>query len=104
MTGRQLEELLDQTVEILHINQEVCTPDLLERMNRILDSLMDPPDILLVLLGMEKKDFSHLVQQGKRLLAIEHDLTTTDKTRELIRVLTTLRNRPLVLKLLANFI
>lgn len=107
MTKSELVKTLDLIVSVLESNRELITPDLLLRVKRFVLRYKDHPDVRYVLMGGFKISFYDIDRYAKAITEVlnaEEELVIMGLTDKIIESIKGLKNRPVVLAMLAGIL
>lgn len=101
MTTEALDRVLAQVAELLRQNKKYMTTDMLLRVMQLWDKVRGLKDIVAAGLQLSGEQADRLFEMGDKLLAYEQKLVTTSQTDDFVQALEGLRNRPVILRMLA---
>ncbi len=104
MTKDQLVDTINQVVDILRLNKNSFGPEVLKLLAVLAANADGLSDILAAVFQKPKGEFLQTFAAINNAILIEKQLTEGDLTDRLVKIMTTLKNRPIVLKLVASLI
>jgi hypothetical protein len=107
MTVNELIEVLDTVTDALKINREVVTPEFLDKVrdfivnNRYDETILT---IVSVTFNLTNEEVQVYFSSALKIVTFEEKLVMTDLTDKIQGAIVGLKNRPLILKMLAALI
>lgn len=104
MTKQQLVETIDDTIALLRLNKDMAGPELLAVLGVFVANADGLSELLAAIFGDDKQKYINAFKGMGKAIEIEKKMTDGEFTERLIRIMTALKNRPLILKLVASLI
>ena len=101
LSGADLARILDEAVNGLQTNKKLVTDEVLLKAQTLLAEAKARPELLQTLLSMTRDQAIQFLASAEQGLGLEQRLVKTDLTDKLVAVMTRLKNRPLILKMIA---
>lgn len=99
MTVDELKQTMNNVIGILQDNKKIVTPDLLDGIDKVVQSLTGPaPQVDF------STDFQNSVKNIGAVVDMEKRLISGNMTADLIEILTKIQNRPIIMRLIAHVV
>jgi hypothetical protein len=107
MTKERLKELIAIAAKVLELNKSVFTPDFINNSERILNYIQNNNEIRAALASLLQLNFSEsasLITSAKEFVEMEKIIISGTVTEDVVAALNKLKERPVVLSVIAGLV
>lgn len=107
MTKERLKELITIAAKVLELNKSIFTPDFISNVERILGYIQNNNEIRAALASLLQLDFSQtasMITSIKEFIQMEKMIVSGSVTEDVVAALNKLKERPIVLSVIAGLI
>ena len=107
MKVEELKELMNNIIDMLRMNKEAMTPEVMVMISKVIRMIRENPTYLQIAATALQSDVESVTQMlnaGDKAMEMEQKLVMTDMTDKLISVLTNIQDRTLVMAIIAGLI
>ncbi len=107
MKVEELKELMNNIIDMLRMNKEAMTPEVMVMISKVIRMIRENPTYLQIAataLSSDVESVTQMLNAGDKAMEMEQKLVMTDMTDKLISVLTNIQDRTLVMAIIAGLI